>query len=108
MRFYDACINPEEVIDVKTKQLKKENLLLHKGLFRPGAVPSDTYYKRGNNSGSNVKKVSNSQTKYHRIRSGDTLSGIARKYGTSVSKICALNGIRPTTILKIGRSLRVR
>lgn len=44
--------------------------------------------------------------KYHRIRSGDTLSGIARRYGTSVRKICQLNGIRSTTTLRIGRVLR--
>lgn len=44
--------------------------------------------------------------KYHRIRSGDTLSGIARRYGTSVRNICRLNGIRSTTTLRIGRTLR--
>ena len=46
--------------------------------------------------------------KYHTIRSGDTLSGIARKYGTSVSHICSLNpGLKPTSILSIGRKIRV-
>jgi len=44
--------------------------------------------------------------KYHKIRSGDTLSGIARRYGTSVSTICRLNGIRSTTTLRIGKTLR--
>jgi murein DD-endopeptidase MepM/ murein hydrolase activator NlpD len=44
--------------------------------------------------------------KYHKIRSGDTLSGIARRYGTSVRNICRLNGIRSTTTLRIGRTLR--
>ncbi|MBQ2162340.1 MAG: LysM peptidoglycan-binding domain-containing protein, partial [Bacteroidales bacterium] len=47
--------------------------------------------------------------KYHTIRSGDTLSGIAAKYGTSVSKICSLNsGLKPTTTLSIGRKIRVK
>lgn len=45
--------------------------------------------------------------RYHTIRSGDTLYGIARKHGTSVSRICQLNGISKTTILRIGRRLRV-
>ena len=46
--------------------------------------------------------------RYHKIRSGDTLGHLAVKYGTTVKKICALNGIKPTTILRIGRTLRVR
>jgi len=44
--------------------------------------------------------------KYHKIRSGDTLSGIARRYGTSIRSLCRLNGIRSTTTLRIGRILR--
>lgn len=115
MRFYDACMNPEEIIDFENKRVKRENLLVHKALFRPGAKPTDEYYSPGTNSVKNtgtstqtVQKVSPTNVKYHRIRSGDTLSGIARKYGTTVSKLCSLNGIRPTTVLNIGRSLRVR
>jgi LysM repeat protein len=46
--------------------------------------------------------------RYHTVRSGDTLSAIARKYHTSVREICRLNGIKETTILSIGRRLRVR
>lgn len=43
---------------------------------------------------------------YHRIKSGDTLGAIATKYGTTVSKLCELNGITKTTVLRLGRSLR--
>ena len=43
---------------------------------------------------------------YHRIKSGDTLGAIARRYGTTVSKLCELNSIRKTTVLRLGRSLR--
>jgi LysM repeat protein len=45
---------------------------------------------------------------YHTVRSGDTLGALARKYGTSVSRICQLNGIKSTTILRIGQKLRMR
>ncbi len=47
-------------------------------------------------------------TKYHTIRKGDTLGALARRYGTSVNKICKLNGITQTTILRIGKKLRVK
>lgn len=94
-RFYDAPMDPEVVIDFEKQELKNENLFVHSGLFRPGASAS---YIAASASGA----------EYHRIRSGDTLGHIARKYGTSVSQICRLNNIRPTTTLKIGRTLRIR
>ena len=46
--------------------------------------------------------------KYHTVRSGDTLSGIAKRYHTTVNKLCQLNGIKTTTVLQIGKRLRVR
>lgn len=46
--------------------------------------------------------------KYHTIQSGDTLYKIAGKYNTRVSEICRLNGIKESTILKLGAKLRVK
>lgn len=45
--------------------------------------------------------------RYHTVRSGDTLSGIAKKYRTSVREICRLNNIKESSILRIGQRLRV-
>jgi LysM repeat protein len=45
---------------------------------------------------------------YHTVKKGDTLSAIAVRYGTSVTKLCQLNGIKSTTTLQIGRKLRVK
>ena len=45
---------------------------------------------------------------YHTVRSGDTLGALARKYGTTVTRICQLNGIKSTSIIRIGQRLRVR
>lgn len=45
---------------------------------------------------------------YHTVVKGDTLYGIAKKHGTTVNKICQLNGISTNTILKVGRKLRVK
>lgn len=46
--------------------------------------------------------------RYHRIKKGDTLYGIASRYGTSVNSICRLNRISRKSILRVGRNLRVR
>ena len=42
------------------------------------------------------------------VQPGDTLYAIAKKYHTTVDKICKLNKIKETTILQIGRKLRVK
>ena len=97
VRFYDIPMNPEKIIDFKNKKVKDENLLVHRGIFRGGS--SSTYSTSSASSGSK---------KYHRVRSGDNLGSIARRNRTSVSRLCQLNGIRPTTILQIGRNIRVR
>ncbi len=46
--------------------------------------------------------------RYHTIRSGDTLSGIAKKYHTSVKELCRLNNMKQTTTLRVGKKIRVR
>ncbi len=96
IRFYDIPINPEKIIDFKKKKVIDENLIVHRGLFRAGS--SSTSYSN----------TSSGDRKYYRVRSGDTLGAIARRNRTSVSRLCQLNGIRPTTVLQIGRNLRVR
>ena len=50
----------------------------------------------------------NTTAKYHTVKQGDTLYAIAKKYHTTVDKICKLNKIKETTILQIGRKLRVK
>jgi murein DD-endopeptidase MepM/ murein hydrolase activator NlpD len=45
---------------------------------------------------------------FYTVRSGDTLSSIARRHGTTVNKLCNLNGVTPQTILSVGRVLVVK
>ena len=44
---------------------------------------------------------------YHKIRTGDTLGGIAKKYGVTVSQLRRLNGLKGNNI-RAGKTLRVR
>lgn len=86
-RFLGQPINPVEIVDF-------ENFCTH-----------DEKYVF------NKKKVTQAEkkfasVKYHRVKKGDTLGAIARRYGISINQLCRLNGIKPTTTLKIGRSLR--
>ena len=44
----------------------------------------------------------------HRVRAGESLWSIAVRHGTSVARLCKLNGIKRSDKLRIGRVLRVR
>jgi len=46
------------------------------------------------------------QVRFYIVRSGDTLLGISKKLGVSVDRLCQLNKISRTSILRIGQRLR--
>ena len=46
--------------------------------------------------------------KYYTIKSGDTLSGIAAKYETTVNAIAQLNGIENPDLIIVGDTIRVK
>lgn len=41
------------------------------------------------------------------VKSGDTLSAIASRYGTTVSAICSLNGIKNANLIYVGQVLKI-
>jgi LysM repeat protein len=49
-----------------------------------------------------------SSVSVHIVKKGDTLSAIARKYNTSVAKLCKLNGLGETSVLQIGQKIKVK
>jgi LysM repeat protein len=53
-----------------------------------------------------VKKT-RTVTSVHVVRSGDTLSGLAREYHTTVAKLARLNHLDPSHFLLIGTRLRI-
>lgn len=54
-----------------------------------------------------ASKTHASTTKY-KVKKGDTLSGIARKHHTSVSKLRQLNSMKKSQVLKLGKVLKVK
>lgn len=109
VRYQGQSFDPERIIDFKTGELRREELLLKRRHF-------SIYAKYDQNFDDEVEiaKIEEQERKaaqavqYHTVRSGDTLGALARKYGTTVTRICQLNGIKSTSILRIGQRLRVR
>lgn len=55
-----------------------------------------------------LSKKTTSTKKYYTIKSGDTLSGIAAKYGTTVSWLAKTNGIKNPNLIYPGTKIRVK
>lgn len=108
-RFCGQAFNPRQIINMDNFELVSDTFSVHKNTFgykrdyMPVAGGSAAYPPQ-----SPVVKKTSSGSQYYTIRSGDTLSAIARKKGTSVSKICKLNGIKPTKVLRPGTRIRVK
>lgn len=90
VRFMDQPIDPSEIFDLDNNELKAKTFDLHKGTFEAIAKA----------------RAEASARKYHTVRSGDTLSAIARRYGTSVNSLCRMNGLRSTAVIRPGQRLR--
>lgn len=58
-------------------------------------------------TGNSKSSSGKSATKYHTVKSGDTLGAIARKYGVTVKQIVQWNKLSNPDALKLGQSLRV-
>jgi murein DD-endopeptidase MepM/ murein hydrolase activator NlpD len=109
VRYRGQSFDPERIIDFKTGELRREELLLKRRHFSIYAK-----YEQDFDDEVEIAKIEEEERKaaqaikYHTVRSGDTLGALARKYGTTVNRICQLNGIKSTSILRIGQKLRVR
>ena len=108
-RYYGQSFDPERLIDFKNGTLSRETFLLKKSFFSIYSNAGQDFDDEIANEEQDKKEAAEKAAmKYYKIRSGDTLGAIARRHGTTVANLCRLNGIKSTTILRIGRSLRVR
>ena len=102
VRYEGNPIDPEHIYDFPQYKLKKEDFVITSALFNYYNTALK-YKKSARGRATNVRSSA-----YHKVRSGDTISQIARKYGVSQAQIMRLNGITGKTTLKLGRNLRIR
>lgn len=112
MRYFGQTFDPERLVNFETGNLRRDKFLLKKSYFdihsRAGIQDFDDEELGDKEIAEQKKKEEAAKQVYHKIRSGDTLGGLAVRYGTTVTKICRLNGISSNTTLRIGRTLRIK
>ena len=92
-RFLGIAINPIYMFDFPKQDIVADTYTFRKAIGVKRAGSHDT-------------QVADGTIRYHKVKSGDTLSRIAKLRGVSVSTLCKLNRIKPTTTLRIGQVLR--
>ena len=105
IRYNGNALNPENVISCDTRTLITPTLTLTRDSFRKVAKPG-----LSNSSSSQRSRAGNysSDGKYYKVRTGDTLSRIAKRNGTTISRLCKLNGLKENSVIRPGQKLRIR
>lgn len=85
-------IDPAAMFDFKNQTTTGEFYMYRK--------PGSKYVENGK------VKIAGPEPKFHKVKSGDTIERIARKYGVSQRRIFELNGLNAKSIIRPGQSIR--
>ena len=108
-RYYGQSFDPERIIDFRTGELRRDSFLLSKNYFSIYSKYSQDFNAEAERNAAEKKENElSAEKRYYKVRKGDYLGLIAKKNNTTVAAICRLNGIKSTTVLQIGRTLRVK
>ena len=87
-RFQGNPFNPEFIFDFEGKSIKYQTFNLMPQHFR--------YAQRAR------------QTVWHKVRAGETLQKISRRYGVTAEELASINNVAPSSKLKPGRRIRIK
>lgn len=108
-RYMGKPFDPERIFDFEHGKLRDTIFTLKKHYFNINSHYGQTDQQSIDASKEKPKPAKPKQSAvYHKVKSGDNLSKIAKKYGTTVKAICKLNKIKETKVLQIGQRLRVK
>lgn len=124
MRFMGIALDPSDLIDFQTFKPKNDIYEFEKTTAqwaqnnkgkrgRAGRQPQVSKGKKNKrgNADQEETQVASSKSKgsgVHVIKKGDTLGKIAKRYGTTVNRLCKLNGLRANSRLNIGQKIKYR
>ncbi len=109
MRYKGQTFDPSRLIDFETGTLRRETFLLKRTYFSPYSRFTQDFDEEVQSDEEDKKIAAEAAAiKYHIVKRGDTLGRIAINNHTTVTKLCQLNGIKKTAVLRIGQRIRVR
>lgn len=100
-RFLGQAINPAELFNFEAQDVTGDFYV-----FRASEHAGKQTAAAAKKKSSPRKAKAGSGSRVHRVKSGETLSRIAAKCGTTVDKLCRLNGISRKTVLRPGQIIK--
>lgn len=107
-RYMGYAINPSAIFDFNNHTTHTDTYTFTKSTYMNARdySPGEAAYAQAN--AAPAKATSAGGAKYYTIRRGDTLSRIAARHSTTVSKICRLNGLSTSSRLTVGKKIRLK
>ncbi len=120
-RLCGIAINPAILFDFRNQDVVADTYLFRKATHSEESKLANAVrgkvnggqYTREQVTGKEeviVRSVDNDEaqprSRYHKVKKGETLSTIAKKHGTTVSKLCKLNKISKSKKLKLGQLIK--
>lgn len=107
------CLNCEENSSTVTGQLSIEEVAnaVIRGEFGNGEERKTLLANAGYNYNevqAKVNELMGVSNVTYKVKSGDTLSEIAQKFGTTVTKLAELNNIKNVNLIYVGQTLKIR
>ena len=101
VRYLGQPINPTEIISFTEHKLVCDTLCLSQKTFNYIAEAKKAAAKNyANSKGKKGAKV-------YIVKKGDTLFSISRKYNTTPKVLCSKNGLKTTSILRVGQRIKL-
>lgn len=88
LRFKGKPLNPKHIISFKDSKLISESLELKMKKHSYNAIPVGV--------------------EFHSIERGDYMQKIATRYSTTVKELCDLNDMKKSSILRVGKKIRIK
>ena len=111
-RFLGQAINPAEMFDFVEQDVTGDYYLFRangKGIVLNGneRVPADLASLNTKTTSEKKKPAKKENTiRIHKVKSGESLYTIAKKLGTTIEKLCKMNGLSRRATLRPGQILR--
>ena len=90
----------------RKETFEHESVAINKNLLLEGGRSNELAKETDNNNGRNRNVREFSETKYHKVSVGETLTSIAKRRGTTVAQLCKLNHLPRDVKVRPGQILR--
>lgn len=110
LRYLGQAIDAQDVVDFGKGQLKDNCFVLRK---TDVVAKYDLRALKGRHkrdvglTKAELAYAKKTGSKLHKVKSGDTLGHIARRYHTTVSSLCKKNKLKPTSTLRLGQLIKI-